>query len=243
MKKHLSILKSRNCFRIFILLSPLLFGNLFTGICQTIPIDSVVPTAFNRYKAAYIQEKLFAHTNKGMYITGEICWFRLYYVNAVFGGPESLSKIAYVELLDKNNLNVLQEKISLKPQEAAGSMVIPIGLPSGVYRFRAYTSWMKNFEPEYFFEKPLRIINPRDLSRDSTASKSLHYDIQFFPEGGNFVQNLDAKVAFRIVDEHGKGMDCSGELLNSTGDTILHFRPLHFGLGQFSFHSAGGSAL
>ena len=84
----------------------------------------------------------------------------------------ALSKIAYVEILDKNNRPVLQEKISLKPGESHGSLIIPASISSGTYIFRAYTSWMKNFGPEYYFEKAIRIINPHKLEPDSSYSKN-----------------------------------------------------------------------
>ena len=155
----------------------------------------------------------------------------------------SISKIGYVEILDKNNRPVLQEKISLKPGEADGSLIVPgYDLPTGTYKFRAYTNWMKNFGPEYFFEKAIRIINPVNLQTDSSITKIKHYDIQFFPEGGNLVQNIQGKLAFRVTDAYGRGLEYEGFLLNATGDTVLNFHPLHFGLGNFSFTPAGGQS-
>ena len=154
----------------------------------------------------------------------------------------SISKIGYVEILDKNNRPVLQEKISLKPGEADGSFIVPVNLPTGTYKFRAYTNWMKNFGPEYFFEKAIRIINPANLQPDSSITKLKRYDIQFFPEGGNLVQNIQGKVAFRITDAYGRGLECEGFLLNAAGDTVLNFHPLHLGLGNFFFTPAEGQS-
>src|SRR5450755_4445939 len=148
MKKIFYITKIKTGFRSLILIGVPLFFLMPAGICQTMPVDSSILTAFDQYRGGYLQEKIFVHTDKGLYTTGEILWFRMYYVDAIFNTPESFSKIAYVELLDKNNLPVLQEKVSLQPGEAEGSMVIPVSLTSGTYRFRMYTSWMKNFDPE-----------------------------------------------------------------------------------------------
>ena len=197
---------------------------------------------FNQYRAQYVQEKLYVHTDKNSYITGEICWFRVYCVDASDNMPSSVSKIGYVEILDKNNRPVLQQKVSLKPGEADGSLIIPVTIPSGTYKFRAYTNWMKNFGPEYFFEKAIRIINPVNLVPDSSIAKIKHYDIQFFPEGGNLVQNIQSKLAFRITDAYGRGLDCDGMLLNASGDTILNFHPRHFGLGNFLFTPLAGQS-
>ena len=201
-----------------------------------------IQAAFDQYRSRFIQEKLFIHTDKDTYISREICWFRIYYTDAFYNKPTSVSKIAYVELLDKNNLPVLQQKVSLKPGESDGSMKIPVNISSGIYRLRAYTSWMKNFSPDYYFEKGIRIINPQNIQAEPPASKTKQYDIQFFPEGGNLVQQLESKVAFRITDSYGKGLECEGSILSSAGDTVLHFRPLAMGLGHFVFTPAPGQS-
>ena len=201
-----------------------------------------IQAAFDQYRSRFIQEKLFVHTDKDTYISREICWFRIYYADAFYNRPATVSKIAYVELLDKNNQAVLQQKVSLKPGESDGSAIIPVNIPTGTYRFRAYTSWMKNFSPDYYFEKDIRIINPQNLQVEPFISKTKQYDIQFFPEGGNLVQQIESKVGFRVTDNYGKGLACEGSILSSTGDTVLHFHPLAMGLGHFVFTPARGQS-
>jgi len=199
-----------------------------------------IQAAFDQYRSRFILEKLFVHTDKDTYISRELCWFRIYYTDAFYNRPSTVSKIAYVELLDKNNLPVLQQKVSLKPGESDGSMIIPVTIPSGTYRLRAYTNWMKNFSPDYYFEKGIRIINPQNLQAESPGSKTKQYDIQFFPEGGNLVQLIESKVGFRVTDAYGKGMECEGAILSSVGDTVVHFHPLALGLGHFMFTPVPG---
>ena len=196
----------------------------------------------NQYRSQYIQEKLYVHTDKDSYLSREICWFRIYYLDALFNNPITISKIAYVEILDRNNRPVIQQKVSLKPGESNGSIIIPVNIPSGTYTLRAYTNWMKNFGPENFFEKPIRIINTKNLKPDSTIVKSKNYDIQFFPEGGNLVQQIVSKVGFRVTNAYGEGLDFKGFLTNQNGDTVLRFQPLHKGLGNFDFTPEAGQS-
>ena len=101
---------------------------------------------------------------------------------------------------------------------------------------------MKNFSPDYYFEKGIRIINPQNTQAEPPASKTKQYDIQFFPEGGNLVQQIESKVGFRITDAYGKGLECEGAILSSAGDTVLHFHPLAMGLGHFVFTPAPGQS-
>ncbi len=197
--------------------------------------ESDIFNAYSRSENQFLQEKLYVHTDKDSYVSREILWFRIYFLDGIYNKPGSFSKIAYIEILDKNNLAVVQQKVSLKAGESFGSLVIPTNLPSGMYKFRAYSNWMKNFGAESFFEKPIRILNPNLLENDSVTAKLKGYDIQFFPEGGNLVQNLVNKVGFRMTDRSGKGQDFESLLMSSNGDTILRFRPLHLGLGNFTF--------
>jgi hypothetical protein len=212
-----------------------IFAGLPTAFAQNTGIDKNLQEDFIKYRSQYVQEKLYVHTDKDSYLSREICWFRVYCVDAFYNSPINISKIAYIEILDRNNRPIIQQKVSLKPGEANGSMVIPANIASGTYIFRAYTAWMKNFSAEYFFEKAIRIINPKNLQHDSTITKLKRYDVQFFPEGGNLVQQIETKVAFRVTDAYGSGLDCDGMLMNQTGDTILKFHPLHMGLGNFTF--------
>ena len=96
--------------------------------------------------------------------------------------------------------------------------------------------------PEYYFEKSIRIINTKNLQPDSAIRKIKKYDIQFFPEGGNLVRQIESKVGFRITDAYGIGLECEGLLMNQNGDTILKFQPLHMGLGNFVFTPATGQS-
>ncbi|MEO5681537.1 MAG: hypothetical protein ABIQ88_02790 [Chitinophagaceae bacterium] len=190
---------------------------------------------FIAYNQQVMQEKLYAHTDKAFYLAGEICWFKLYNVDAFFNKPLGISKMAYAELLDKNNKPVLQAKIALEAGSGNGSMQLPVSLPSGRYLFRAYTRWMKNFDAAYFFEKQITVINPRKiLTRDTLRQKS-KYQVQFFPEGGNLVNGIQSRVAFRVLDQNGNGVACTGFIVNEKADTLVNYTTLKFGMGSFLF--------
>jgi hypothetical protein len=237
MKRNLSTLSVnehlRRPYRLFLFLSLFLIFNRVRA--QNNMVETNIRNTFNQYSSGYIQEKLYVHTDKNFYLPGEILWFRIYDVDASFHHPVDISKLAYVELLDKSNKPVLQEKVSLKPEESSGSFIIPVTIPTGNYTFRAYTRWMRNFGEDYFFSKSIQIVNPERLAADSMPPAADRYDIQFFPEGGNLVQRLESKVGFRVTDAYGKGQDFSGVLLDEQQDTVLKFRPLNMGLGHFSF--------
>ncbi|WP_295792313.1 hypothetical protein [Mucilaginibacter sp.] len=190
---------------------------------------------FARYHGNILREKIYTHTNKNYYLTGEILWFKLYCVDDSSNISTGISKVAYVELLDNNHIAVMQAKIGLKDGAGNGSLFIPLSLPNGNYLLRAYTSWMKNFGPGVFFEKQLTIANPLISPAIAAAVAAPVYDIRFMPEGGHLVNRLASKVAIKITGPDGKGVNCAGAIINKQNDTVARFKTLKFGIGSFVF--------
>jgi hypothetical protein len=190
--------------------------------------------SFDNYAKYAVQEKIYAHTDKGSYLTGELIWFKLYVVDAA-NKPLNLSKVAYIDVLDNSQAPVIQTKVELKNGIGSGSIYIPVTTGNGNYKFRAYTNWMKNFSPEYYFEKTLTIVNPQISPGPMAAANPNDFDIQFFPEGGNLVSGLTSKVAFKAVSRNGMGIDFTGAVIDQKNDTVAKFKPLKFGMGNFSF--------
>ncbi len=188
---------------------------------------------FNQYQSTGIQEKIFVHCDKQFYLPGEIVWFKIYAVDASFHKAVDISKVVYVELINSNRRSVLQAKIALVNGNGNGSFMLPASVLSGNYLLRAYTNWMKNGDPEFYFEKSITIVNPKKTPNWPIKEDSLAYDLQFFPEGGSLVQGLESKVAFRITNQFGRGVKCSGVVVNENNDTIVKFSTLQFGIGHF----------
>ncbi len=195
---------------------------------------NAIKSSLNQYYQNTIEEKIFVHTDKSFYLAGEIAWFKLYVVNAANNKPLTLSKVAYVEILDSSNKAIVRAKIALKDGEGNGSFYLPVNLNSGNYKFRAYTNWMKNFDVSFFFRKNITIVNMQRGLNASAMKPAHQYDFQFFPEGGNLVNNISSKVAFKGTNEHGRGIDFNGVVLDNN-DTLLSFKPQHAGMGSFTF--------
>ncbi|NCD69157.1 hypothetical protein [Mucilaginibacter agri] len=202
---------------------------------------STIESSFNNYQQKNLHEKLFVHTDKSFYLTGEILWLKIYDVDGATNKPLTISKTAYIDILDKGNSPVLQAKIALNQASGNGSLYIPVNLTNGNYKLRAYTSWMKNYGPDYYFEKQISIVNPL-RSPDVQAAKAADgdYDVQFFPEGGTLLGNVANKVAFKIIDNNGKGADLRGAVINQRNDTLVRFRSLKFGMGSFMLTPTAG---
>ncbi|MEP6682090.1 MAG: hypothetical protein ABJA35_02475, partial [Parafilimonas sp.] len=190
---------------------------------------------FNVLKDQPLQEKIFAHTDKDFYLAGEILWFKLYDVSADSLKPLNLSKIAYVEILNTQQKPVLQATIALNNGSGNGSLYLPSSVTSGNYIFRAYTNWMKNFNADKYFQKTITIVNTLTPITKTAEEDSDNYEINFFPEGGNLVANLESKLGFKVIDKYGNGVNCKGKIVDENNQPITSFSSLKFGMGSFYF--------
>ena len=237
-KPNLNGPRIRVILRIFFLL--FMCGSVQKTVAQQMEFPASVKEGFYNYTTHHLPEKVFVHTDKDFYAAGEILWMKLYDVDGYFNRPLVLNQLAYVELLDSGNRPVLQTKVSIIKSSAQGSLYLPDTLATGTYRLRAYTNWMKNAPPEYFFHKNIIIVNEGKPAAISMAKAAAPYDIQFFPEGGRLVLGLQSTVAFKLADHTGNGLDGEGSLVDNDRDTILRFHPLRFGIGKFIFTPAAG---
>ena len=236
-------MKRRPRIKYFFLLNRMTALVLATGIryvCGQDPFLNSLNTNLRQYESKELREKIYLQTDKSFYISGEICWFKSYVVDAYQNKPFSLSKVAYVEILNRESKPVLQGKILLNEGVGTGSFFLPLYLPSGAYRIRAYTNWMKNFGPEYFFEKNITIVNTQKKERDSLIQKAPAFDIQFFPEGGNLVEGMPSVVAVKAVDESGRGIDAEGDIVDADKKPLAHFKTGRFGMGRFEVSLQAG---
>ena len=65
-------------------------------------------------------------------------------------------------------------------------------------------------------------------------------DLQFMPEGGNLISGMVNNVAFKAINEEGKGVNVQGEVYNSKGQKITDFNSIHLGMGAFKLQPEPG---
>lgn len=65
-------------------------------------------------------------------------------------------------------------------------------------------------------------------------------DIQFLPEGGSLVDNVNCVVAFKGLSYHGNPIDVQGSIVDSRDSTIAQFYTQHDGMGSFTLQPQKG---
>jgi len=204
--------------------------------------------ALSRFDRDYRPQKVYLHIDKTRYKTGEDIWFKAYAVDAVSHKPLPGISNLYVELVNPRNTVVQVKLIKLRNGTGWGDFSIRDTTPEGNYLIRAYTSWMNNFEQEFFFCRNLYIENPNnknfisseDIRFNRKYNRKLQKNAQeislrFFPEGGNLVEGMKSVVAFKLSDQFDRGIEGAGILLDDRKNKILDFKTVHAGMGSFVF--------
>ena len=232
----------RTGLRIGMMLFFCLEAGLDTAAAQTPTADSLdrLGRQLRRHEQRDPHEKLFLHLDRPVYLSGETMWFSVYAADGTTARPLALSSVAYVEVLDTKQQPVLQGKVALREATGQGSFVLPASLPAGRYTVRAYTSWMRNFSPNTYFQTTVAVVNTFTAS-GTTAKDSATAEVQFFPEGGNLVRGLRSRVAFKVTDKAGRGVAATGRVLDQRGAVVATFQTLHRGMGSFDFTPAVGT--
>lgn len=138
-------------------------------------IDSVfynqVVSRFENQVLRFPEEKLYLQTDKPYYNAGENVWFKGYLLNASLLVPSGLSRFIYVELIDKGDSVLSRVKIRKDSLGFNGYLHLKPEIAPGFYEIRAYTYWMQNASPDFFFHKRIFIGN----SIDTKVNCDIHY--------------------------------------------------------------------
>ncbi|HEY8398531.1 MAG TPA: hypothetical protein VIK80_11375 [Flavihumibacter sp.] len=228
-KQYMKHVKIRHL--IVLVLSVFLSGSL-----QAQLIDSTLM----KLDAEYPQEKIYVHYDKSAYTPGETIWLKAY----IMVGPSvsGLSKNLYTELVDAAG-NVLERKISpIAVGGAAAAFDLPASFKDSLVHIRAYTRWMLNFDPNFIYTKTIPILQPRDPQTTAArpAATAPQFYLDFFPEGGDLVQGVESRLAFKATDHKGFPIKVSGDIQNSKGAKVASFTSVHNGMGFIDFKPAPG---
>ena len=180
------------------------------------------------------QEKVYLHTDRSAYIIGETIWLKAYLVDAMTHQLSDVSKVLNLEIINKDNKAVKQERIRMKDGTGNGQIFISADIPSGHYSLIAYTNWMKNFDPQLVFNTEIDIINPEENQKtDKQFTKDTTHIVSFFPEGGHLVMGLKSKLAIKVNNSGGEGYAIKGIVYDQYKSEVVHFETNKRGYGSF----------
>lgn len=201
-----------------------------TNISIAAETDSVKATN------SIIYEKVYLHIDRELYAPGDDIWFKSYLVSGINNKLVPGYKNIYVQLISDSGVVISNKLLLSKDGTAHGDFQLPEVISDGKYTIRAYTKYLENFGEESYFHKKIVISGSRnslEIAQDDSGSKPVNIDVSFLPEGGNFVLNAINHIAFKAIDEKGKGIAVKGKIVDETGEEVVSFRTGYKGMGKF----------
>jgi len=87
----------------------------------------------------------------------------------------------------------------------------------------------------------VRVMSHLKLTKDVTIDKTTpltvpneNMDIQFFPEGGELVNGVRSRVAFKAIGTNGLGVNIKGIIVDNDNNEVAEFTTQHAGMGVFA---------
>ena len=207
---------------------------------KTIPLASIflfsflssraqnIDSTIEKYANDYGQEKTYLHYDKSTYASGETIWYKAYIMNGIYAANES--KTFYIDISDDKGKLLSHSVLPVVYASAAGQLDIPANYPGKYIHVKAYTKWMLNFDSAFLYNKDIRIISANNAAVPKNA---IIPSLQFFPEGGDAVEGVNNKIAFKANDQWGRPIKIKGIVLNNKGEKIDSLRTIHDGMGYF----------
>ena len=216
----------RNIAAAFYLLIVLMLQSNFLSAQQ---IDS----ALKIYSSQFQQEKIHIHFDKSIYTKGETIWFKAY----LMAGSElsDYSTNFYVDVFDANG-NLLKHCFEpIFQSSAKGQFTIPADYSFPSIHIRAYTQWMLNFDAAFLYNKDISIFQNKNSNKENIQPITT---LQFFPEGGDLLADIETKIAFKATDQFGKPVKITGNIKNSKDSVTASFASEHDGMGSILLQAA-----
>lgn len=204
----------------------------------------LVKEKLKEYITTDTPDKIYIHTDKPYYSLGEDIWFTAYLLNGVSHTANAKSFVLYVELINEKGSIAANKKLFTSSVTVPGDFKIDENWNEGTYTLRAYTNYMRNGNPNYFFKKTLNVFsikdktaqtNLNDIEEKTEPLKLIKPNLNFYPEGGNLIENIRSEVAIKIKDELYSDLKIKGTIVDNNDVLISQFTTSKFGLSKFSF--------
>lgn len=148
-------------------------------------------------------ENVYATVNTTTLLCGEKLFYKVYCLNPINNSESNLSKIAYIELIEKNKKSILKQKINLENGKGFGDIFIPTTLETGNYKLICYTNLSLNNLETSFYEIDIFIINPFIPINNQTEEKlNIENPRNNYDDLQN--KNFSLKLSKKIFDHREK---------------------------------------
>lgn len=199
-------------------------------ICSILTVKGQnIDSSLFKYATQFAQEKAYIHFDKSSYLPGETIWFKAYLLEGV--SPAFHSKTFYIDWTDENGNLVSQTVSPLEGAVTNGQFDIPVDYTGDFLHVRAYTKWMLNFDSSFLYQKDIRVV--QEKKKEIFKENKIIPELVFFPEGGDAVEGVSNKIAFKANDQWGRPVKVTGKIVDQNQHYVDSLHVSHDGMGFF----------
>jgi hypothetical protein len=194
------------------------------------------------YERKVPQEKVHVHFDNTQYAPGETIWYKAYLFKDL--APSELSKNLYIDWFDEYGVLLKRTIAPVINATASGDFSIPKTYNGSRLQVMAYTKWMLNFDSSFLFHQTLLVAQAASFFKEpgiipGVSLKNVRPAIpvttlQFFPEGGDMVENISCNIAFKALNSAGLPVAVAGTITNKSKQVIAVFNSEHDGMGKLA---------
>ncbi len=169
--------------------------------------DGVKSTHPELYDWSRFQEQIYVHTDKPYYYIGDTIWMKGYVGYSHPMWRDSLSRTAYVELVDRTNQLIVASKIiKLDSGLFFNELVIPSVPETRNYYLRVYTNLNRNFGDNTLYVKPIPILYSAEYLKLEQEIEPITQSsgISLEPATSNPIPGKPYELLLQINDQQGE---------------------------------------
>ncbi|MBD1393146.1 hypothetical protein [Mucilaginibacter glaciei] len=181
------------------------------------------------------KESVYLQFDKNSYNIGDTVWFKGIITAGDDHQTSDLSNILYVELIDAQDSVIKRLTLYASRGLSNGDFPVLNDYVPAEYRIRAYTKYMLNYGPDFFFNKviPFGVVAAPNMSNGRLG-------LSLYPEGGNLVNGIRSKVAIELIAPGNTAEAASGTVFDSDKNEVATFIIGKDGLGAFPITPVAG---
>ncbi|WP_299014725.1 hypothetical protein [uncultured Polaribacter sp.] len=202
--------------------------------------EELIFNSYNKFNQAP-REIAYLHLNKSSFIKEEFIGFSAYILNKSTKKTLVETSNLYCSILDEENKVIKSKLVLVKKGFAHNIFKVDSLFKPGVYKFRAYTNWMRNFNERNYYEHSFSVLNTEEEEKVNVVNNN--YNIQVLPESGHLVNNLSNNLGIIVKDNLGFGLkNASGKLVDNLENLVTSFTLNKFGIAKIPLFPEKGKS-
>ncbi len=187
------------------------------------------------------REQVYLQLNKSVFFEGETLWFKGYIFDLSHKKPSIASKNIEIGLYDKEGSLVIKDLFYAEQGRTRGQFVMDSIFRPGEYYIHATTNWSRNFKEGHGYVQKIKILGKQEGETVNDGEVTL-YDLQFMPEGGHLIAEVENSVGVLLKDAYGRGVPFrKGTVFDDRGKRVTTFNGNRFGIGSFLLNASKSS--